>query len=103
LPKAPDTTRPIVRTYPVTARRGRIVKLTYRVRDDRGQTSERISVYRGRAVVARMRRRLRPTENASVYWVTWRAPWRAMRGRFCVGAADAAGNARTSCASLRVR
>jgi subtilisin family serine protease len=103
VPKTPDTAPPVVRSYPATARRGRTVKLTYRVRDDRGQTSERIAVYRGRSLVARFRRRLRPTENASLYWVPWRAPWRAMRGRFCVRAADGAGNARTSCASLRVR
>lgn len=99
----PDTTAPVVRVYPVTGRRGRTVRLTYRVRDDRGRTAEQISVYRGRARIARLRRTLRPTENASTYWVTWRAPWRAMRGRFCVRAADGAGNSATSCASLRVR
>jgi subtilisin family serine protease len=103
VPKTPDTVAPFVRAYPVTGRRGRKVKLTYRVRDDRGRTAERILVYRGRSLVARLRRTLRPTDSASVYWVQWRAPWRAMRGRFCVRAADAAANGSTSCASLRVR
>jgi len=103
VPKTPDTMAPFVRAYPVTGRRGRTVKLTYRVRDDRGRTAEQILVYRGRSLVARLRRTLRPTDNASVYWVQWRAPWRPMRGRFCVRAVDAAGNGSTSCASLRVR
>ena len=103
VPKTPDTVAPFVRAYPVTGRRGRTVKLTYRVRDDRGRTAEQILVYRGRSLVARLRRTLRPTDNASVYWVQWRAPWRPMRGRFCVRAVDAAGNGSTSCASLRVR
>jgi hypothetical protein len=94
---------PFVRAYPVTGRRGRTVKLTYRVRDDRGQTSERVLVYRGRSLVARLARTLRPTDDATVYWVAWRAPRRRMLGHFCVRAADASGNAKTSCASLRVR
>jgi subtilisin family serine protease len=101
--KTPDTAAPFVRAYPVTGRRGRTVRLTYRVRDDRGRTAEQIFVYRGRSRIARLRRTLRPTESASVYWVTWRAPRMAMRGRFCVRAADGAGNVRTSCASLRVK
>jgi thermitase len=98
-----DTVAPFVRAYPVTGSRGRAVKLTYRVRDDRGRTAEQILVYRGRSLVARLRRTLRPTDSASTYWMTWRAPRRPMRGRFCVRAADGAGNTSTSCASLRVR
>jgi subtilisin family serine protease len=103
VPTTPDTVAPFVRAYPATGRRGRTVKLTYRVRDDRGRTAEQILVYRGRSLVARLRRTLRPTDNASAYWVTWRAPRRAMRGRFCVRAADGAGNTSTSCAVLRVK
>jgi hypothetical protein len=103
VPNTPDTVAPFVRAYPVTGRRGRTVKLTYRVRDDRGRTAEQISVYRGRSRIARLGRTLRPTDSASIYWVPWTAPRRAMRGRFCVRARDGAGNAATSCASLRVR
>ena len=99
----PDTVAPFVRAYPATGRSGRTVKLTYRVRDDRGRTAEQILVYRGRSLVARLRRTLRPTDSASAYWVTWRAPRRPLSGRFCVRAADAAGNSSASCASLRVR
>jgi subtilisin family serine protease len=102
-PKTPDTVAPFVRAYPVVGRRGRTVKLTYRVRDDRGQTAERVTVYRGRSLIARLARMMRPTDDATVYWVAWHAPWRRMLGRFCVRAIDSAGNAKTSCASLRIR
>ena len=103
VPKPPDTVAPVVHAYPVNGRRGRTVKLTYRVRDDRGETTERISVYRGSSVVARLGRELRPTDDAVAYWIAWRAPRRRLLGRFCVRAADRAGNASTSCAALRVR
>jgi len=43
---------------------------------------------------------LRPTEDGVVYGLSRRAP---LLGRFCVRAADAAGNAATSCATLRIR
>jgi hypothetical protein len=92
-----------VRAYAAAGRRGRILKLRYRVLDDRGQTSERISVYRGRRLVKTISRALRTTENSFAYWVTWRAPRARVAGRFCVRASDAARNAATSCAPLRVR
>lgn len=101
-PKARDTAPPVVHAYPVRGRRGRTVKLTYRVRDDSGQTSEQVSVYRGRSLLKRLGRTLRPTEDSVVYWLTWRAPRRRVLGRFCVRAADVAGNAASSCASLRI-
>jgi hypothetical protein len=103
VPKAVDTVPPVVHAYAVTGRRGRLLKLTYRVRDDSGQTTERVSVYSGRSLVKRLGRTLRPTEDALVYWLPWRAPQRRLLGHFCVRAADAAGNTSTSCAALRVR
>jgi hypothetical protein len=80
-----------------------MVKLTYRVRDDSGQTTEQVSVYRGRSLLKKLGRTLRPTEDSVVYWLAWRAPRQRLLGRFCVRAADAAGNAATSCAALRIR
>jgi hypothetical protein len=80
-----------------------VVKLGYRVRDDRGRTAEQISFFRGSTLVKTFVRPLRDTDDAVEYWVTWRAPRRPLRGRFCVRAADAAGNVSTSCAPLRVR
>src|SRR5205814_1548655 len=103
VPDPPDTVPPFVRAYPATGRRGRTVKLTYRVRDDRGETTERVSLYRGRLLVKRLGRTLRPTDDTLVSWLAWRAPRRRLVGRFCVRAVDGAGNASTSCASLRIR
>src|SRR5436190_1821826 len=103
VPDPPDTVPPFVRAYPATGRRGRTVKLTYRVRDDRGETTERVSLYRGRLLVKRLGRTLRPTDDTLVSWLAWRAPRRRLVGRFCVRAGDGAGNASTSCASLRIR
>jgi serine protease len=103
IPKTPDTVPPVVRAYPVTGRRGRTVKLTYRVRDNSGETTEQVSLYRGRTLIRKVGRTLRPTEDGVVYWLAWRAPSRRMLGHFCVRAADGAGNAATSCASLRIR
>jgi serine protease len=103
LQNPPDTVPPVVHAYPAFGRRGRTVKLTYRVRDDRGETMERISVYRGPSLVTRLGRTLRPTDDTVAYWLAWRAPRRALLGHFCVRAADGAGNVATSCASLRIR
>jgi serine protease len=103
VPKTPDTVSPVVHAYPVIGRRGRMVKLTYRVRDDRGQTTEQVSVYRGRSPVTRLGRTLRPTDDTVVYWLAWRTPRRRFLGHFCVRAADGSGNVSTSCASLKIR
>jgi thermitase len=98
-----DTQAPTVHAYPAAGRRGRIVKLRYRVRDDSGATAESIRIYRGRTLLKTISRALRPTEDSVAYWVAWRAPRRRVRGHFCVRAADRAGNKSTSCASLLVR
>jgi len=91
-----------VRASRAIGRRGRVVKLSYRVRDDRGSTAESILVYRGARVVTKLSRGLRQTDDSVAYWVAWR-PRIRMTGRFCVRASDTAGNAAVSCAPLRVR
>jgi len=80
-----------------------VVKLTYRVRDNNGQTTGQVSVYRGRLLLKRLGRTLRPTEDTVDYWLAWRAPRLRLLGRFCIRATDGAGNAASSCASLRIR
>ena len=102
-PPPPDTAAPVVRTFPAAGRRRHVVKLRYRVQDDRGETAERILVYRGRTLAQAFSRPLRQTESTIDYWIAWRAPKRRFAGRFCVRATDRAGNSATSCASLRVR
>jgi subtilisin family serine protease len=104
-PAAPpaDVTAPTVRTFAAAGRRRGLVKLRYRVQDDRRETAERILVYRGRILTKTYSRPLRTTESSIDYWVSWRAPRRRFVGRFCVQASDRAGNKATSCAALRVR
>ena len=102
-PPARDSTAPGVRVYPARGRHGTIVRLRYRVRDDKGETTERLTVLRRSRVLRRVTRPLRPTDNAVVYWIAWRAP--RVRGsyRFCVRATDRAGNhSALTCASVRI-
>ena len=105
-PDAPavDTTAPIVRTYSARGQRGRVLKLSYSVRDDRHRTAERIWVYRGTRLLKTFVRALRETDDSVAYWIAWRAPRRRMLGRFCVRATNTAGLASaTSCARVVVR
>ena len=102
-PSSGDTQPPTVHAYAGVVRRARIAKLRYRVGDDNGQTSERITVYRGRAVLKTYSRPLRVTDPAVPYWVVWRAPRPRGFLRFCVKATDGSGNTSTSCAPIQVR
>jgi hypothetical protein len=54
-------------------------------------------------VLKKFSRALRTTDSAVAYGVAWRAPQRAGRFRFCVRAADAAGNSAAACAAITVR
>jgi len=102
-PAGPDTKAPVVRLYAARGRRGALLRLRYRVSDDGGRTSERISVSRRTRVLKRFSRPLRSTDGAVAYWVAWRAPSKAGRFRFCVRAADSAGNSAAACAAITVR
>jgi hypothetical protein len=79
------------------------VRLRYRVHDDKRETSEKLTIARGNRVLRRLTRPLRPTDNAVVYWIAWRAP--RVRGsyRFCVRATDRTGNhSPLTCAAVRI-
>ena len=82
------------------------MKIRYRVSDDSGMSKERVSVYRGRRLLASIESPLdRADAQALYYYVRWRVPRVLRRGglRSCVRATDAAGNrSKTSCAALRV-
>jgi hypothetical protein len=93
----------VVHAYAARGRRGRIVKLSYRVRDNRSETAERVSVYGGTKLLRTITRGLRQTDDTVAYWIAWRAPRRRMVGRFCVAATDRTGNASRTCAPLRIR
>jgi hypothetical protein len=73
------------------------------VRDNAGQTSERILIYRRQKVLKTVTRPLRATDDAVAYWVRWRFRARGAY-RFCVRATDGAGNrSRLACAGVSVR
>jgi hypothetical protein len=79
------------------------LRLRYRVSDDKGQTTERLTVFRQARALRRVTRPLRPTDNAVAYWLLWRP---AKRGtyRFCVRATDRAGNhSPQACKAIHVR
>jgi len=105
--RARDTTAPRVRALPSTGRRGGPARLRYRVTDDGGRSAEQVTVFRARKALARLRSPVHPAVpgRALYNFVTWRVPGglRGGRLRFCVTAADAAGNrSRASCAALRI-
>lgn len=101
---AHDTKPPSLHVYPRRGRPGRLLRLRYRVSDDRGKTAERILVYRRRRQLALFTRPLRATTDAVAYWVAWRAPRLAGVYRFCVRATDSSGNrTRLTCAPVTVR
>jgi subtilisin family serine protease len=98
-----DTKAPAVHVYAARVRHGSNVRLRYRVQDDKGETTEKLTVYRRARVLRQLARPLRPTDAAVVYWISWRAP--RLRGsyRFCVRATDGTGNrSPLTCAAVRV-
>jgi thermitase len=98
-----DKAAPAVRVYPGSGRHGRMLRLRYKVSDNKGETTERITVYRRARVLRRLIRPLRTTDNSVAYWVLWRASGKGSY-RFCVRATDRAGNrSRLACAAIRVR
>lgn len=102
-----DTSAPTVKALASAGKRGKAVRLRYRVRDDSGRSRETVTVKRGRRVLATVRGRLDAADaDVLYYFVTWRVPKTLPKSTltFCVQAFDAAGNSSSqSCASLRLR
>jgi hypothetical protein len=105
-PGPADVRSPHVRALAASVKRGKSVKLRYRVSDNSGRSREVVRVYgKNLFLYANV---VSPMERArgGVDSVRWRAPRHLdeRRLRFCVLARDPAGNAsRTACAPLRVR
>jgi hypothetical protein len=98
-----DVTAPVVHAYRAHGRHGKALRLRYRVRDNRGHTAERVTVYRRTKALKRFSRPLRATDSATAYWVVWRPRSRGSY-RFCVRATDSAKNrSRLVCAAVSVR
>jgi hypothetical protein len=98
-----DRKAPVVRVFAARGKHRKTLRLRYLVSDDKGQTTERITVYRRTRALKALTRPLRPTDSAVPYWVSWR-PAKAGSYRFCVRATDAAKNrSPLVCAAIRVR
>jgi hypothetical protein len=98
-----DTKAPAVHAYTARGKHGRALRLRYRVSDNKGETTERITVYRRAKALRGFMRPLRQTDGAVAYWVVWR-PRKAGSYRFCVRATDSAKNrSPLACARIRVR
>lgn len=92
----------MLHVYAASGRRYQPIRLRYRVHDNRGRTSERMFVYRGKKLLKTLTRPLRTTDAVVAYWVTYSFPARAAY-RFCVRATDAARNASPlHCAAIRI-
>ena len=104
--KVRDTTAPRVVAFAATVKRGKRSRLTYFVSDDSGRSSEKIVVYKGRKVLARLAAAEHVATAGTVRAVTWKVPAKLALGkrRFCVTAADASGNASApSCAPVTIK
>ena len=102
-PAAVDTAAPVVHPYGASGRHGAVLRLRYRVHDNSGHTTERITVYRRSRALTTLTRPLRTTDDAVAYWVSWRPRTRGGY-RFCVRGTDGSGNrSRLVCAAVSVR
>jgi uncharacterized repeat protein (TIGR01451 family) len=105
-PPARDTSPPRVKALPSSGRRGKTMRIRYRVSDDSGMSKERVTVFRARRLLAMIASPLDRAEAGTLYYyVKWRVPGALTKGRLraCVRATDPAGNrSKTSCAALRV-
>ena len=100
-----DTKAPSVSTLRASARRGARVLLRYRVWDDSRESSEQLTVLRGKVLLARIAIRTHPALYRTIYSAPWRVPARLAPGplAFCAVAVDEAGNrSKRSCSTLRV-
>lgn len=93
-PCAADSELPTVTAFSASGKRGAVVPLRYRVADDRGQTGETVSVYRGATRIWSTTVRLRTVTPGAIYQVLFKVPAARVPGalRFTVQARDAAGN-----------
>jgi hypothetical protein len=92
----PDTRPPHVAAFYAERPSSRTVRLGYWVLDGRGAIGETFRVYRGRRLLATIRRPVRESKPFGFAYLDWRVP-RGVRGplRFTLRAVDAAGNRST--------
>jgi hypothetical protein len=92
----PDTRAPHVAAFYAERPSARTVRLGYWVLDGRGAIGETFRVYRGRRLLAIIRRPVRELRPFGFAYFDWQLP-RGTRGplRFTIRAVDAAGNRST--------
>ena len=102
----PDTEKPVLKALATVGNRGAVAKLTYKVSDDSGKSTESITVFRGTKALASLPGVLGPALGKT-YHFRWKVPKSVRKGtklRFCVTSADEAGNrSGPSCAALKIR
>ncbi len=101
---APDTAAPRVAALTTSGRAGTIVKLRFRISDDRGVAKASITVKHRGTVVSKLGSRFGPVRAGTIYSLPYAAPRAAGGYSFCVAGTDSTGNrSSASCAPLQLR
>jgi hypothetical protein len=104
--KAQDKKKPTVHALVVSAKRGAVAKLRFKIYDDKGTAKAMTTVKRGTKVIGKANTGYGPVAYGSVYYVGWHVPAKAAKGKytFCVVAVDRAGNkSAPSCAPVALK
>jgi hypothetical protein len=104
--KKQDKRKPTAHALLTPAKRGAVAKLRFKIYDDQGVAKAITVVKRGSTVVGTARTGYGPVASGSIYYVGWRVPAKAAKGRysFCVTAVDRVGNkSARSCAPVTLR
>ena len=101
----PDRRAPLDEAVKAKGVHGKVVTLSYYVADGRAESSDTISVLRGKKVLKKIVTRLEDSNPFFIYDVRWKVP-KKVRGKLsvCVSSTDRAGNrGDESCAPLTIR
>jgi uncharacterized repeat protein (TIGR01451 family) len=104
--KVVDHKKPTARALKSAGKRGRTVALRFRIYDDQGIAKAIATVKRKGKKVSVRRTGFGPVAFGSTYYVGWKIPKKAAKGKysFCVVAVDRAGNkSRASCGALTIK
>jgi hypothetical protein len=100
-PPPVDRTPPALTALQSSGRHGAVMRLRYRVRDDRGVTAETVNIFRAGQRVAQRTSPFGPTTLSPFHYVSWRVPNSGSKFSFCVRSRDRAGNkSARSCARV---
>lgn len=102
---APDTRAPLDIAFKSSGTHGKVVALGYVAADGRGETSDAITIFKGKKVLKRISFPLADTSPFYPYVARWKVPKKTKgKLRFCVTSTDRAGNkSKQSCAALTIK